>query len=111
LPSPEDEDITFHRNVGNYLSVDTASHPKDFNLQGRDPSAPSHMTLNETTHATLGAFSRLTTQLTSWSKSILDNMTVAQLVNEFLPYHGSRRFITMLLEAINGPYPGPVQSS
>jgi len=44
-------------------------------------------------------YQKLTYLLTPWSRLLLEKLTVLQLVKKFLPFYGTRRFITAFTSA------------
>ena len=52
----------------------------------------------------------LTHLLTPYSRVLLENLTVSQLVKKFPAFYGTRRFITAFTSA-TCPYPEPARSS
>jgi hypothetical protein len=52
----------------------------------------------------------LTNQVTPWS-TVLEKLTVPQIVKKFPAFYGTRRFITAFTNSPTCPYPEPDQSS
>jgi len=54
---------------------------------------------------------RRTYLLTPWNTALLEKLTGFQLVNKFLAFYGTRRFITVFTVPATCPYPEPARSS